>query len=143
MENNLRRPVVLVVDDDKIVHLVIGQILKDYSGTVLHCDNGAKALAVATDVRPDLIITDALLPGLDGRELARVIKTSPETAHCKVAVITGLYKGLRYRNEAMRTFQVDEYLEKPVNVDQIRALVASVSAVSAPVHERDLRLVSA
>ena len=142
MENPLRRPVVLVVDDDKIVHIVIGRVLKDFTGTVLHCDNGAKALAVANDVRPDLIITDALLPGLDGRELARVVKTSPDTAHCKVAVITGLYKGLRYRSEAMRKFQVDEYLEKPINVDQIRSLVDSVIPSGSTVGELNFALVS-
>jgi putative two-component system response regulator len=128
----MKTPLVLVVDDDKVVHLVMAQILKDFDCTALYCDNGAKALELAREQRPDLVITDALLPGLDGRELARALKSSPETAHCKVAVITGLYKGVRYRSEALNRFSVDEYLEKPLKVDQIRALIASVTSVYEP-----------
>jgi CheY-like chemotaxis protein len=120
------RPIILVVDDDKVVHLVISRALQGFHGTVLYADNGATALAVAMKVIPDLVITDALMPGLDGRELARAIKTTPETSRCTVAVMTGLYKGVRYRAEAIRDFQVDEYLEKPVRAEQIRTLVASV-----------------
>lgn len=137
----MKPPVVLIVDDDKVVHLVMAQILKDFACTALYCDNGAKALELARQMRPDLVITDALLPGLDGRELARAIKSDPDTTHCKVAVITGLYKGVRYRSEALNRFQVDTYLEKPLKVDQIRTLLASVTTVPPAVVEPNFALV--
>ena len=123
----MKSPTVLIVDDDKIVHLVLAQILKDFDCNAIYSDNGAKALEIARELRPELVITDALLPGLDGRELAHALKADPDTAHCKVAVITGLYKGVRYRAEAVKRFSVDAYLEKPLKVDQIRALISSVT----------------
>ena len=127
--SELVRPIVLVVDDDRVIHHLLARLLKDFKGTVLYADHGQKALELARLVRPDLVITDALLPGLDGRELALAIKTSPQTAGCKVAVMTGLYKGRRYRMEAIREFQVDHYLEKPVKADQIRELIGSINTL--------------
>ena len=126
--SDLQRPIVLVVDDDRVIHHVLGRLLKNFNGTVLYADHGGKALELARTVCPDLIITDALLPGLDGRELSHAVKTTPETSRCKVAVMTGLYKGPRYRAEAIRDYLVDEYLEKPVKAPQIRELIQSVAA---------------
>ncbi len=126
------RPLVLIVDDDRVVHVLTSRILDQFSGTVMHCHDGGEALELAKRVQPDLVITDALLPTLDGRELARTLKQSPETSGCKVAVMTGLYKGQRYRAEAFREFMVDEYLEKPIDPTKLRALVASIQVAAAP-----------
>lgn len=126
------RPLVLIVDDDRVVHVLTSRILDKFTGTVLHCHDGGEALELARRVQPDLVITDALLPTLDGRELARTLKQSPETSGCKVAVMTGLYKGQRYRAEALGHFLADEFLEKPINPTRLRALVASVAVNAAP-----------
>lgn len=123
---NLARPIVILVDDDRTVHAVASRILASFSGTLLHSHDGEEALELALRVQPDLVITDALMPKLDGRQLAKLIKLSPETYACKVAVMTGIYRGVRYKNEAFRDFRVDAYLEKPVKATQLKALVESV-----------------
>lgn len=64
---------------------------------------------------PDLVVSDAMMPGLDGRELSRQLKSKPETSGVKVIVMTSLYKGERYKAEAIRAFGVDDYLAKPVD----------------------------
>lgn len=110
-----KRPLILVVDDDQIVHLTMGRALARFQGSVKFASNGEEGLAMAMELQPDLLITDALLPRLDGRELARAVKLNPATNHCKVVVMSALYKGLRYRHEALREFMVDEYIEKPVS----------------------------
>jgi CheY-like chemotaxis protein len=118
----LARPVILVVDDDKVVHVLARRVLASLGGTLLHAFDGAEAWALSLETRPDLVITDALLPKLDGRELSRRLKTDSATKNCRVIVITALYKGLRYRTEAFREFLVDEYESKPVSPARLRAL---------------------
>lgn len=116
------RPVILIVDDDRLIHAIIARSLADFEGTIIHANDGLSALRIATETNADLVITDALQPRLDGRELARRLKTNPATHHCKVVVMTALYKGAQYRMEAMRDFKVDEYLYKPVLPSTIRSL---------------------
>jgi len=118
----MKRPVILIVDDDKVVHFIARRVLSGVAGTLVHAEDGEEGLRLANQLQPDVIITDALLPKLDGRELARTIKTNPETAHCQVAVMTALYKGLRYRREAMTHFHADEYMEKPISPAKLLAV---------------------
>lgn len=121
---SVQRPVIMVVDDDRTVHLVAGRVLAEYPGTVLHAEDGERAFELAMEYQPDLVITDALLPKLDGRELAIRLKQTPETSDCKVAIITAMYKGSRYRIEAINSFQVDDYVEKPVTPARLRQIVS-------------------
>ncbi len=125
----LRRPLILIVDDDKVIHLIADRVLRDLGGTILHAEDGAAGLAMALETRPDLVITDALLPKLDGRELSRILKSDPTNQFCKLVVMTTLYKGRRYRDEAFKKFLVDEYLEKPVSASALHALASRLLGV--------------
>ena len=66
---------------------------------------------------------EVLLPKIDGRELTRTLKTNPNTASGKVVIITALYKGSRYRGEAIRDYLADEFMEKPVAADKLRQTI--------------------
>lgn len=123
------KPVVLMVDDDRVIHVIAARVLAAMPVTLVHAHNGAEALEMAMELRPDLIVTDALLPKLDGRELCRKVKTSPGMQGCKVAIMTALYKGARYRNEAFHTFLADEYLEKPLTPEKLRHLVSHLLGI--------------
>ena len=112
---------ILVVDDDRVIHSIIERALPHR--TLIHAYDGEEALRIAREVKPQLILTDALLPRKDGRELALAVKQGEDTAHIRVVVMTALYKGLRYRNEAIRDFMVDDYVEKPLNVTMLRQIV--------------------
>jgi CheY-like chemotaxis protein len=119
-----RKPTVLIVDDDKLVRLIARKALADADLNVMDAADGATALQMAQELVPDLVITDALLPRLDGRELARRIKSDPALRKTKVVVITALYKGTRYKNEAIKEFLVDDYLAKPLTPAKLRWIVA-------------------
>jgi CheY-like chemotaxis protein len=112
---------ILIVDDDRVIHSIITRALPHR--TLLHAYDGEEGLRIARDARPQLILTDALLPRKDGRELALAVKQGEDTAHIKVVVMTALYKGIRYRNEAIRDFMVDDYVEKPLSATMLRQLV--------------------
>ena len=109
------RPVILLIDDERIVHSIVSKLLAGFSGTLLHAYDGDAGLRMARQVRPEIVIADALIPKIDGREIARRLKSDPATRSMKVVVITALYKGPRYRAEAFRHYLVDEFIEKPLS----------------------------
>jgi CheY-like chemotaxis protein len=118
---DLKRPLVLFADDDPTGRAIAARVINSIGFGVIVASNGEEALSLAREHHPELIITDALMPRLDGREMARTIKAeSPET---KIVVITSVYKDARYKYEAMRDFQVDEYLPKPVDPKALREVV--------------------
>lgn len=117
----LRRPLVLFADDDPTGRAIATRVIESLGFGVVVAANGEDALAAAREHRPQLIITDALMPKLDGREMGRIVKSElPDT---KVVVITSVYKDPRYKHEAFKNFAVDEYLTKPINPAELRALV--------------------
>lgn len=127
------RPLILIVDDDRVVHAIFARALASFPGTMIHAHDGQEALAIGREARPDLLITDALLPKLDGRMVARTLKMEPATSAMKVAVMTALYKGARYRNEALHDFLADIYLEKPVSPDMLWEVIEKTLHISRPI----------
>ena len=120
-DSDIPRPMVLFADDDSVGRAIARQTIHNLGFGVVIAANGEEALELARKHRPELIITDAMMPRLDGRELARIIKTEqPDT---KVIVITGVYKDPRYKHEAQKSFAVDEYLPKPVRPEALAELV--------------------
>jgi CheY-like chemotaxis protein len=125
------RPVILLIDDDRIVHSIVSKVLAGFSGTLLHAYDGDAGLRMALQVRPELVITDALLPKIDGREIARSLKSDPATSSMKVVVITAVYKGPRYRAEAFRDYLVDDFIEKPVSAGKLRTVINAMLPIPA------------
>ncbi|HSP33449.1 MAG TPA: response regulator [Thermoanaerobaculia bacterium] len=129
-EQSYARPIILIVDDDKVIHSVASRVLADFRGTVLHAYDGAEGLRIAQTVRPDLVLTDCLLPLKDGREIARVLKSDWGTSHIRVVAMTSLYRGARYRHEALTHYNVDAYVEKPITAAKLLEIANSTRAVA-------------
>jgi len=121
-----QRPVILLIDDDRTVHSIVLRVLEGFDGTLLHAYDGETGLRMALDFQPELVITDALLPKVDGREISRALKSDPATAAGKVIVISAVYKGERYRGEALRQYFADDYIEKPIRAAKLRAIIANM-----------------
>jgi CheY-like chemotaxis protein len=90
---------------------------------VVVAEDGATGLEMARRHRPELVLTDALLPKMDGREMCRLIKEDPSCGGTKVVVMTALYTSLRYEREAYKAFKVDGYVAKPLAIDDLDALL--------------------
>jgi YesN/AraC family two-component response regulator len=73
--------------------------------------------------RPEIVLSDALMPKVDGRDMCRTIKNSSSTKQTKVVIMTGLYKAPRYKYEAFHSFGVDEYLLKPIEPVELRKVL--------------------
>ncbi|MCS7183511.1 MAG: response regulator [Thermoanaerobaculum sp.] len=104
----------LVADDSRIFRVLVKELLEEKGITVHEAADGKQALDTALALRPQLLILDALMPVLSGFEvLARLREKLPEYQP-KVFLVTAVYKSYRWQSEAKTVYQVDEYLEKPV-----------------------------
>jgi CheY-like chemotaxis protein len=119
----LTRPLVLLVDDEAIIQRVATRVLEGLGYGVLVAKNGEEGLELVQAYKPDLVLTDALMPKLDGREMARRIKENPETAHVKVVLMTALYTSAKHQHEAYKAFKVDDSVTKPLDVERLRAVL--------------------
>jgi CheY-like chemotaxis protein len=114
---------VLLVDDEKDIQRVASRVIQSLGYGLVLGHNGEEGLALARRYQPDLVLTDALMPRMDGREMARQIKEEPTTASAKVVLMTSLYTNVKYRNEGFKTYKVDDYLAKPLAFEDLRAVL--------------------
>ena len=125
----ITRPLVLFAEDDATARAIARRVIQNLKRGIVTAKDGEEALKIARQFTPELVITDALMPKLDGREVARIIKQ--EMPNTKVVVITGLYKDRRYREEAIGKFGVDDYIAKPVTAAALRAIVEKFTRIRA------------
>ncbi len=118
---------VLVVDDNRDGADALGLLLEELGNQVHVTYGGAKALEVATAFRPDLMLIDLVMPGMDGFGLAIRLRQFPAFAQTRIVAITG-QKDEEYKASAMKA-GCDLVLLKPVPLTEIKAVLASVDHV--------------
>ena len=84
-----RPPLVLIVDDYQDNREMYSQFLAFAGLRVAEAANGREALAKTAELMPDLVVMDLSLPGMDGWEATRAIKSDPRTKHVRVLALTG------------------------------------------------------
>lgn len=78
---------ILVVDDNPVDRLMISRILEDDGNLVTCAESGEEAWSIIQERQPDIVVTDILMPGMSGIELAELIRVS--YPHVGIAIITG------------------------------------------------------
>jgi two-component system, OmpR family, alkaline phosphatase synthesis response regulator PhoP len=116
---SVTRPLVLVVDDEPEIQRATLMAISELGYGAVLAHDGLEGLQFASRYRPDLVLTDAFMPKLDGREMCRRLKSNPATAGIKVVLMTAVYTAARYRSEAFREFNADEYLSKPIDLKDL------------------------
>jgi CheY-like chemotaxis protein len=101
---------VLVADDSKLVRVKTGRLLAEHRYRVVFATDGLDAAAKLGTTPPDVLVTDVDMPGIDGFELTRRLRSNPRTAHVPVIMITAADD--RHRADADRA-GVDVLLGKP------------------------------
>jgi CheY-like chemotaxis protein len=125
IEQNIepRRPLILLVEDEPIQRKVLTKLVENAGYNVMAAEDGLKGLQLARKYLPELVLSDALLPHMDGRALCYALKSDPLTSHIKVLIATSLYTKPRYRNEAYQQYRVDGWFIKPVNENLLKGLL--------------------
>ena len=81
---------ILIVEDDKFLRELITQKILKEGYQVIGAVNGEEGVAKTKEVKPDLVLLDLILPGIDGFEVLRQIKEDPETSKVPVIILSNL-----------------------------------------------------
>ncbi|CDS53852.1 Two-component response regulator [Polaromonas sp. CG9_12] len=111
--------IVLIVDDVPDNLSVLHDTLDESGYTVLVATSGEAALQRARQALPDIVLLDAMMPGMDGFEVARQLKAMPETAHIPIIFMTGLTE-TEHLVAALQAGGVD-YVTKPIKPKEVMA----------------------
>ena len=114
---------VLIVDDVPDNLAVLHDALDESGYTVLVATNGEAALQRALQARPDIVLLDAVMPGMDGFEVARRLKADPATASIPIVFMTGL-TDTEHVLAAFGAGGVD-YVTKPIRPREVLARIAA------------------
>lgn len=128
---------ILVVDDIEMNRRLLEARLSAEYFSVLLASDGLEALEVASHERPDLVLLDIMMPGLDGFETCRQMKTDPNLRHIPVVMVTALDQ----REDRIRGLEAgaDEFLTKPVDDVALFARVRSLLRLKTVMDELRLR----
>lgn len=111
---------VLVVDDEPMVRETLGQVLTDEGYVVDLAIDGESALERVHAARPDAILLDLMMPGMNGRQFLQALREDPAYEHVPVLIMTAVH-GLEVN---LATLGASEVVEKPFNVDELLNKVA-------------------
>ncbi len=113
---------ILIVDYDRQSVETLTKQLKSKKNQILTAPDGQKGYEIFVKEKPDLVILEAILPKIHGFDLTK--KITRESKGCvPVIIVTGLYRGPQYRQEAMASFGASEYFEKPLDTDRFLDVV--------------------
>ncbi|HEX4926744.1 MAG TPA: EAL domain-containing protein [Burkholderiales bacterium] len=118
---------ILVADDHRANRTALAALLESAGHEVVVAENGREGLARAREQAPDLVISDVLMPHMDGYELARRLKVDPATAGVSVLFYTAYFGGQDAKDLA-QALGVARVLVKPSPNDVILAAVSEVLA---------------
>ena len=122
------RDKVLVVDDDRTSRVVLAEALRNGGCEVREAQGGLEALDICRSCMPDLILMDAIMPGLDGFDLCHKIRNMPHGADIPILIITASES----EEAVAMAFSVaaTDFINKPVNISVIQKRVSHLIASS-------------
>src|SRR5512140_2977840 len=118
-------PLVLAVDDEPEIRQLVKRTLEGKGYRVELAVDGQEALDKAEQLVPDLILLDAMLPKVHGFEACRRIKANARTKHVPVIMMTAIYRGWRFAQDARDTYGALDYIEKPFRLEDLLRRMAA------------------
>jgi CheY-like chemotaxis protein len=127
---------ILVIEDNEQNLYLVKFILEKHGYVVLAAQDGPEGIDKATSMRPDLILLDVQLPGMDGYAVARRLKSNPDFAKTPIVAVTS-YAMPGDREKALES-GCTGYIEKPINPDtfmtQVEEYLLTAARKEAPDH---------
>lgn len=110
-------PRILVIDDSPTILYMVTNMIAQGGHETITATNGEQALKMAINQQPDLVLLDVILPRLNGYEVCRQLKSTPQTADIPVVMITSKTKD-KDRKWGMEQ-GADDYITKPFDADDL------------------------
>lgn len=138
---SLSGPRILIVDDDPAFRLTFSEVLGSEGFSVVEASNGVEAMQRVQRQRPDLILLDAVMEGIDGFEICRRFKQSPGIADVPILMVTGLddVESVNRAFEAGATGFTTKPVNYPILIQRMR-FVLRASEVEKELRENQARL---
>ena len=127
----------LIVDDEPDIRRLLKKVFEERGYTVVEADRGTVALQLVKRESPDLVILDAMLPEVHGFDIAKRIRNSTRYGHIPIVMVSAVYRGWRFAEDAKASYGVDAYLEKPFKIPDMVATVER--CLQAPRSQVDLQ----
>jgi CheY-like chemotaxis protein len=113
---------VLLVEDDPALRRYLEIVLQRAGYEVVTAGDGLEAMKFLLNDTVDVVVTDALMPNLDGYELCRFVRSSEHLAHLPIILLSALDP----KNSTDEAEQVDAFLAKPVSPEELLNLITEV-----------------
>lgn len=119
---------ILIVDDETPAREILASMLDAPEYSILEARNGEEAIQKAEESRPDLILLDVRMPGMDGYEVCRQIRSSPHVAEVPIIMLTAFDD----RASLLRGLEAgaDDILAKPADRDELRARARTITRLN-------------
>ncbi len=91
--------------------------------SVVVAKDGLAGIKTFHDLAPSLVLVEAMIPKKHGFEVCQEIKKSAQGKRTPVVILTAVYRGRKYRSQAVHLYGCDEYLEKPIGDEQLVAAI--------------------
>ncbi|MBC7376286.1 MAG: response regulator [Burkholderiaceae bacterium] len=119
-------PLILVIEDDPTQRLLSSSVLRNAGYEVTEATNGKEGLKLAGELKPDLIVCDVMMPGLNGYQMVAALKEAPDTSTIPVIFLSAMKEHAHIR--IGMTTGADDYLPKPFSATELKQSVASLLA---------------
>jgi len=123
VQNNLDLPVVLIVEDNQELRKFLRSQLQHFY-RIIEAENGKEGLVIAMENLPDLILSDIMMPEMDGIELLDALKNTVETSHIPVILLTAK-SSVESKIEGLN-YGADYYITKPFDTDFLMASIENL-----------------
>ncbi|GAB4033555.1 MAG: hypothetical protein Fur0012_13370 [Elusimicrobiota bacterium] len=120
---------IMVVDDDPEISSLVQYTLESLGHTIKVCDNGREVIDAIKDFKPELMVMDVMLPGIDGYSLTSKITEDPQMASIPIIVLSALEPS---RSMFSKFNQVSAFLTKPFNTDDLLEAVKNALKKNTP-----------
>lgn len=121
-------PIILIVDDDQVSRKTLSRLLEREGYRVAVAERGQEGLTLAVALQPDVILTDVVMPDMDGYELCRRIRAHDQLSDLPVIMLTSL------EDQASRVLGIeagaDDFLSKPIEPGLLRARVRTITRLN-------------
>lgn len=115
-------PKILYVEDNPVNRLLVQRVLTNAGYVVIEAEDGLVGIQLAEQERPDLILMDIMLPGMDGYQVTTRLKSLPELAHTPIVALTA--KAMQGDRQRALIAGCDGYIPKPIDVDRLPDQIA-------------------
>ena len=121
--------VALVVDDSMLIRHTVCRFLEQRGFSVASATNGLEAMEILSNVLPDLIVTDLMMPKMTGSELISAVKANPRMSHIPVVVLAGRRSASEMKPEG----RADYVIFKDIDIEEqlIKALALTLGQNTA------------